>query len=429
MKMIEKLKAIKIRKILTNKYVISFGILSTVGGVVAHKVKPDNNVLDSNAQSKANDLSPLDRVRAINNSPQIKKDLISDEQTQKLMAMSGNPIQDYPANPIPKPENKNGNDLFKPDEKKTNIIETKVPVPSNIGKIGQQEPCSEYDHALKKCELPESYQNKVTAVSQIISSNTKESLSDSKVDGNSKPQIVEADLKGIPIPPDKVISYSNKEKNKEIDDSPLGLLVATASTAEVLNGRSTGIEGASNQIKAGTTVLAVLNEAKTITSAGETYASASIIGAPFDRKKFPEGVTLLLKMKLNGTQDGIEGTISTCSSRRNSDKSISCAGQLEDISGASALRGEVYSSTGWQIVTTAATTFLAGLSLSKMTTSASTLGTTVDQTAANALYQALSGAITSMGTQIATSFARSGTQISIPGRVVVRVLFTQDSVW
>ena len=85
------------------------------------------------------------------------------------------------------------------------------------------------------------------------------------------------------------------------------LLLASTSQTEILSGRTTDIGGASHQIKAGTTVLAVLNEAKIVTSSGEQFASASIIGAPFDNKKFPDGITVLLKLKLNGTQDGIEG--------------------------------------------------------------------------------------------------------------------------
>ncbi|CAO1295285.1 unnamed protein product [Diamesa hyperborea] len=414
------MKAIKLSPVTITLLTIG-GVLSIVATLVASSLNNKSEVLDSKSQDKANGLSSLDRVKAIYDSPKIKKDLISDEETQNLLTQSGNQIQEYPPKPLPKVENKDVDKGLADATKQNNNPEQQ-----------KNEPCNAYDESLKRCKMPASYNAKVQMVSDNISKNTKETLSDAKVDGT---KVVDANYIEMKLPPDnykstpesKEINQSNKIKIE--DDSPLGLLIATASTTTVLKGRSISIGGASNQIKAGTTVLAVLNEAKTITSSGETYASASIIGAPFDHQKFPEGVTLLLKMKLNSTQDGIEGVISSCSSRRNSDKSIACAGQLEDISGASALRGEVYSSTGWQIVTTAATTFLAGLSLSKMTTSATQLGTTVDQTAANALYQSLSGAITSMGTQIASSFARSGTQISIPGRVVVRVLFTQDSVW
>ncbi len=411
------------RKKIFGRVVISLALLSVIGAIAANKLH-SKKLLDSKSQNKADDLSSLDRVKAIYNDPKIKKDLISDEGTQKLLAESGSPIEEYS-----KPKNlvdvKDINDdINKVPHKTAQLVNESTHEKSMPEEPHPNTPCDVYDSALSKCQMPTSYENKVSLVAQKITDNTKGSLSDAKVDGSV--QINEANLKGTPIPADKTSSKSTEIVQ---DDSSLKLLAKTASQTEVLMGRTVSIGGAENQIKAGTTVLAVLNEAKTITSAGETYATASIIGAPFDRQKFPEGVTVLLKMKLNGTQDGIEGVISTCSSRRNSDKSISCSGQLEDISGASALRGEVYSSAGWQIVTTAATTFLAGLSLSKLTTSATTLGTTVDQTTSNALYQALSGAITSMGTQIATSFARSGTQISIPGRVVVRILFTQDSVW
>lgn len=390
--------------------------------VAAYNVFKSNPILPENAQKKSDKLTSVERVKALNNSPRIKRDIISDEKTQELLADAGTPIG-------------------LPEKKKDAVAEIKDskplndPVNSEVKKEltdASSNKCTAYDNALGKCKLPDNYQNKVEQVSQTISNNTKPSLSDSNVDGSAK--ISDAKLNNIKIPQDDNNNTSIKSNFKNNvqkieDDSPLGLLIATSGKLESLNSRNISIGGAANQIKAGTTVLAVLNEAKTITSASETYASASVIGAPFDKKKFPEGVTLLLKMKLNGTQDGIEGQIVSCSSRRNNDKSISCAGQLEDITGASALRGDVYSNTGWQIVTTAATTFLAGMSLSKITTSATQLGTTVDQTASNSLYQALSGAITSMGQQIAASFARSGVQISIPGRVVVRVLFTKDSVW
>lgn len=422
-------------------YISIGGLLTILGGIAYHNANDKTPILNDGQQNKVNDLSSLDRVKAIYTSPKIKKDLISDEKTQKLLADSGNPIKEYPAKPPEKIEEKSTKELSQNDNQPQNLNkqtptsemlnQSKEPVAaSNLNM-----PCDEYEASLNRCKMPAAYAQKVAMVSDNISKNTKASLSDANVNP-SNAKVIDVKYKEIQIPqenePVPVTTKNNSNNNSNViiqDDSPLGLLIATSSKVESLKGRNVSIGGASNQIKAGTTVLAVLNEAKTITSSGETYASASIIGAPFDRQKFPEGVTLLLKMKLNGTQDGIEGIISSCSSRRNSDKSISCAGQLEDISGASALRGEVYSSTGWQIVTTAATTFLAGLSLSKMTTSATTLGTTVDQTASNALYQALSGAITSMGQQISASFARSGTQISIPGRVVVRVLFTQDSVW
>ncbi len=392
--------------------------------VVAYNLFKSNPILPENAQKKSDKLTSVERVKALNNTPRIKRDIISDEKTQELLADAGTPIglPERKRDPVTIPDTKPLNDPVNSEAKKE--ITDAVNASSNK--------CTAYDNALGKCKLPENYQNKIELVSQTISSNTKPSLSDSNVDGSAK--ISDAKLNNLKIPQDdnnntSIKSNFKNNAQKIEDDSPLGLLIATSGKLESLNSRNISIGGAANQIKAGTTVLAVLNEAKTITSASETYASASVIGAPFDKKKFPEGVTLLLKMKLNGTQDGIEGQIVSCSSRRNNDKSISCAGQLEDITGASALRGDVYSNTGWQIVTTAATTFLAGMSLSKITTSATQLGTTVDQTASNSLYQALSGAITSMGQQIAASFARSGVQISIPGRVVVRVLFTKDSVW
>lgn len=421
------------------KIYISIGaILTLLGGFAYHNANKKPPILDNSQQNKVNDLSSIDRVRAIYTSPKIKKDLISDETTQKLLADSGNPIKEYPAKPPEKIEDKPVKEVFTKENQAQNLNK-QAPTSENkehVTASNSSQPCDEYEASLNRCKMPATYAEKVDMVSNNISKNTKPSLSDANVNPNNA-KVIDAKYKEIQIPQDKPSPDNEpmtvpKNNNSTIliqDDSPLGMLIATSSKVETLKGRNISIGGASNQIKAGTTVLAVLNEAKTITSSGETYASASIIGAPFDKQKFPEGVTLLLKMKLNATQDGIEGSISSCSSRRNSDKSIACSGQLEDISGASALRGEVYSSTGWQIVTTAATTFLAGLSLSKMTTSATTLGTTVDQTASNALYQALSGAITSMGQQISASFARSGTQISIPGRVVVRVLFTQDSVW
>ncbi len=411
-------------KLLSKKIILPIAIISGIVATgVGFSIFGSSPVLPESSQKKMDQLSSVERVKALNNSPKIKKDMIADEKTQQLLAEAGNPIG--------LPERKKDKEVVNlaPPVNDTNPSILKVSS-SEIKKEIPDSKCTEYDNALGKCKLPDNYQNKVEQVSNVISSNTKPSLSDSTVDGSAK--ISDAKLNNLKIPSDDNNKNTVKSESKTAkidDDSPLGLLVATSGKLESLSSRNISIGGAENQIKAGTTVLAVLNEAKTITSTGETYASASVIGAPFDKKKFPEGVTLLLKMKLNGTQDGIEGQIVSCSSRRNNDKSIPCAAQLEDITGASALRGDVYSNTGWQIVTTAATTFLAGLSLSKITTSATQLGTTVDQSASNALYQALSGAITNMGQQIAASFARSGTQISIPGRVVVRVLFTKDSVW
>lgn len=365
-----------------------------------------SEVLSDKSKEKIERMSSVERVKALSNTPQIKSDIISDLKTQELLKQAGNPLQ------LPKKVQ----DIPTPEDTKKEV------------KFDEVSNCNEYDHALGKCKLSDNHLNKIERVSNIITNNTKSSLSDETIDGSAK--ISDAKLSELKIPEDKInFKAENKNTKKIEDDSDLGLLVASSGTLETLKSRNVSIGGAANQIKAGTTVLAVLNEGKTITTAGETYASASVIGAPFERKQFPEGVTLIIKMKLNGTQDGIEGQIVSCASRRSSDKTIQCTGQLEDINGASALRGEVYSNTGWQIVTTAATTFLAGMSLSKITTSATQLGTTVDQTASNALYQALSGAITSMGHQIAASFARSGTQITIPPRVVVRVLFTKDAIW
>lgn len=367
------------------KTIVSLSILALIGSYASNKLFHGSSLLNSNEQQKVDDLSALQRVKSMYDTPQVKKDLISDENTQKIIAS------------------------YDPPPEKSADENSTIPKKS----------CDSYDEALGKCQTSPAYQKKLESIAQNISLNTKSSLSDETVPDEPEAEYETADLK----------SFSQEKVKIPEPQDGLSLLIASVGKTEVLAGRSTGIGGAENQIKAGTTVLAVINEAKTITSSGEQYASASIIGAPFDRAKFPDGITALIKMKLNGTQDGIEGQIISCSSRRNSDKTISCSGQLEDINGENALRGQVYSNTGWQIVTTAATTFLAGLSLAKLTTSATQFGNTVDQTTSNALYQALSSAITNMGQQIAASFARSGTQISIPGRVVVRILFTQDAVW
>ena len=60
--------------------------------------------------------------------------------------------------------------------------------------------CTEYDNALGKCKLPDNYQNKVEQVSNVISSNTKPSLSDNTVDGSAK--ISDAKLNNLKIPSD-----------------------------------------------------------------------------------------------------------------------------------------------------------------------------------------------------------------------------------
>ena len=423
--------------------VIGLSCLSALGWGLSNLFDHKSPVLNSAAQDKSDDLSSIDRVKSLYAKPTIKNDPIADASTQKLMAAM----------------NPNFNQPYNADNKETKLVnKTQDPIKLNINSdinmpLNSQSAnlnpsmvnntnkvCDAYDAALGKCSTTKEYQDKVTMIAENISSSTKPSLSDANVkDGFVDASLTKADLTSTTIPSQNNTQENTFNKNGSQNLSqqqqlpppktPMGLLIASVGKTETLAGRTSDIGGAEDQIKAGTTVLAVLNEAKTITSSGEQFASASIIGAPFDHKKFPEGVTVLLKMKLNGTQDGIEGQIINCASRRNNDKTISCAGQLEDINGESVLRGEVYSSTGWQILTTALTTLLSGISLGKITTSATELGVTQDQTTTNAIYQGLSTAIISMGQEIASSFARSGTQISIPGRVVVRILFTQDSVW
>lgn len=376
------------------KLFISISFLGVFASFLSHQMFKDKSVLHTVDKEKMDNLSSLQRVKALYENQKIKNDLISDDNTKMLLISEE-----------------------KSEKKETNQKEEKTNATTEVE-------CDPYDEALHKCKLDSKYQTKIDSIAQNISLNTKQSLSDDLVKDvssesiDSGSEVIHADFRKSVI-----------KEPLERDATGLSMLIASVGKTEILAGRIVDIGAAEHQIKAGTTVLAVLNEAKTITSSGEQFASASIIGAPFDNQRFPDGVTVLMKLKLNGTQDGIEGSILSCSSRRNTDRTIACSGQLEDISGASALRGEVYSSAGWQIVTTAATTFLSGMSLAKLTTTTTQLGTTVDQTTSNAVYQALSSAITSMGQQIAASFARSGTQISIPGRVVVRILFTKDSVW
>lgn len=412
--MIKLLHKLKSMSPFWKKSLLSFSVLTAVGVMVAPNFSKDKSFLTKLSQEKVDSLSALERVKAQFENQKIKKDPISDIETQNIRKRLGDTDNFY------KDDN---------SDKKNKQVEEKTEMKTVVFQKPNQDKCDPYKEALGECTMGDDYKTDVKNLGSQISSKTKPHLSDSSIDTNV--EITTADLRTVRVDTADSYTSSKSQTGAKPDNkmSPFALLASSANQTEILSGRTIDIGGASHQIKAGTTVLAVLNESKTITSSGEQYASASVIGAPFDQKKFPDGVTILLKLKLNSTQDGIEGRVVSCNSRRNNDKSIKCSGQLEDISGENALRGEVYSNTGWQIVTTAATTFLAGLSLSKITTSATQIGTTVDMTTSNSLYQALSSAITSMGTEIAGSFARSGTQISIPGRVVVRILFTEDSVW
>lgn len=215
-------------------------------------------------------------------------------------------------------------------------------------------------------------------------------------------------------------AVSSEESNDPLD------LMAKVATHKIVEGRKIAMSG--RQIKNGCRVLALVDDSFSLVAGEPSPTTLTVFGVLSGcGNGFPDGVKLVGEASANKNETRIHVKITACSDQKSSNQTLPCVGIAKDLQKGDGLRADIYSKAGWSIVTGAASTFLAGIALEKMTTSVTEKGAMVDATQSNRVLQAFANAIVSTGEELKKGFDKAGTVLEVEKRSFVQVLFTEDA--
>lgn len=187
---------------------------------------------------------------------------------------------------------------------------------------------------------------------------------------------------------------------------------------------ASGPVAGSNQLKHGTTILAVLKH-DVVVGSDEVQTVFYTLGPTNNVSNVPTGITMIGTARLSVDRRRAMIKIHTCANDDKEAAALPCQSVVRDYKGAEGLPGEFYNPKGWAALYDGISAYMSTLTLSKLTTSVSSMGQVqLEPTQANEVRQAIAASFTRAGETLKDSLP--STELRISGGTIVEIMVTES---